>query len=106
MFLCTLTKIFLGGFLVVAGGFWPLVAIEGSGGGMCQIWSGEIWCREILAPVFEIEWKFLVQNTRLACTTSIDGDKWSLFPMDLSLVAIISWRLLGSRLGCLLLLQT
>ena len=42
-FRCTVTKIFLGGFLLVVGGFGRLVASEGPGAGMRQIWSGEIW---------------------------------------------------------------
>ena len=49
---------------MVAGGFWLLVATEGPGGGMCQIWSGKIWCKENLAPIFQIELNFLAQNTR------------------------------------------
>ena len=43
---------------MVAGGFWLLVATEGPGGGMCQIWSGKIWCKENLAPVFQKELNF------------------------------------------------
>ena len=49
---------------MVAGGLWLLVANEGPGGGMCPIWSGKIWCKENLAPVFQIELNFLAQNTR------------------------------------------
>ena len=49
-FRCTLTKIFLGGFLM--------------GSGMCQIWNDKIWCKENLVPVFQIELIFLAQNTR------------------------------------------
>ena len=68
-------RVFLGG----GGGYLLLMHpnqnTEGPGGGMCLIWSGKIWCKENLVPVFQIE---------------------------LILVAIISWRLLG----CLLLLQT
>ena len=40
---------------MVAEGFGLLVATEGPGGGMCQIWSGKIWCKEKLAPVFQID---------------------------------------------------
>ena len=59
---------------MVAGGFGLLVATQGAGVGMCLIWSGKIWCREILTPVCLIELKILEQNTGHTCTTSIDGD--------------------------------
>ena len=49
---------------MVAGGFWLHVATEGPGGGMCQIWSGKIWCKENLAPAFPIELNYLAQNIR------------------------------------------
>ena len=48
---------------MAAGGFGLLVATEEPGGGMCQIWSGKIWCKENSAPVFQIELNFLAQNT-------------------------------------------
>ena len=73
-------------------------AIPGGGGGMegseqAQNLNGEMWCREILAPILpyhcNIWYKFADCGTR----TSIDSEWWLFFPMGLWLVAAISYSL-------------
>ena len=57
---------------MVAGGFWLLVATEGPGGGMCQIWRGKIWCKQNWAPVFQIEFSSTKYPTHMG------ADQWLL----------------------------
>ena len=107
-----------------------LVVVGGGGGYLFPMhrdqnisWRLPNGCRRISAAccyrgprvwyVPNLEWQNLVQRKFGASfsnrikffgtkyPTHMDDDKWLLFPMDLSLVAI-SWRLLG----CFLLLQT